>query len=326
MTSQETALEEVRERLTKLERENRRLKQIGAGALIGAASLFVMGQAPSRKAVEASEFILRDANNNVRARLSVDDKSASAKFVLLGKEGREIIKLDSGVPGWGGSLTLANGQGETRVYLSSFPDFGAIKGGGGIMLYGNDKEFLNLAPTMLGFADSDGVVETSLGQSEFIRRDSSGNIRARLFMSEKGMTKMNVPGIGNPVPVTFNPSPVLALYDEKGKREVVVSGGGALGGYVSAKLFDVEDSDGQTRGSFFAVSDYGAMVNLDNAKGDQRVFIEPGHLEVSDDEGFKAGLGVEKNLVTPRTGETHKTSAASLLLFDKDKKVIWKAP
>jgi hypothetical protein len=31
-------------------------------------------------------------------------------------------------------------------------------------------------------------------------------------------------------------------------------------------------------------------------------------------------------MVTPRTGETHKTSAASLVLFDKDKNVIWKAP
>ncbi len=54
--------------------------------------------------------------------------------------------------------------------------------------------------------------------------------------------------------------------------------------------------------------------------------MEPGHVELSDDDGYEAALGVEKNLVTPRTGETHKTSAASLLLFDRDKNVIWKAP
>ena len=68
------------------------------------------------------------------------------------------------------------------------------------------------------------------------------------------------------------------------------------------------------------------MLALDNGKGEQRLFMEPGHVELSDDDGYEAALGVEKNLVTPRTGETHKTSAASLLLFDRDKNVIWKAP
>jgi hypothetical protein len=67
-------------------------------------------------------------------------------------------------------------------------------------------------------------------------------------------------------------------------------------------------------------------LNTHNSKGDPKAVLGPGHLEVSDDEGFKAALGVEENLVTPRTGETHKTSAASLLLFDKNKNVIWKAP
>ena len=44
MTSQETTLEEVRERLVKLERQNRGLKQMGGVALIAAAPLILMGQ------------------------------------------------------------------------------------------------------------------------------------------------------------------------------------------------------------------------------------------------------------------------------------------
>jgi hypothetical protein len=48
-------------------------------------------------------------------------------------------------------------------------------------------------------------------------------------------------------------------------------------------------------------------------------------MQVDDAEGFAATLGAT-DLVTPRTGEKHKTSAASLVLFDKDKNVIWKAP
>jgi hypothetical protein len=75
-----------------------------------------------------------------------------------------------------------------------------------------------------------------------------------------------------------------------------------------------------------AVDGLGSMLALDNGKGEQRLYMEPGHLELSDDAGFKSSLGVTKELVTLRTGETHQTSAASLLLFDKDKNVIWKAP
>jgi len=48
-------------------------------------------------------------------------------------------------------------------------------------------------------------------------------------------------------------------------------------------------------------------------------------LIVSDSRGFEAAIGAV-SLVTPSTGETHKTSVASLVLFDKDKNVIWKAP
>jgi hypothetical protein len=62
MTSQETVIETVLERLTKLERQNRRLKRTGVAALIVAASLTFMGQASRPKTVEANEFILRDAN------------------------------------------------------------------------------------------------------------------------------------------------------------------------------------------------------------------------------------------------------------------------
>jgi hypothetical protein len=48
-------------------------------------------------------------------------------------------------------------------------------------------------------------------------------------------------------------------------------------------------------------------------------------LSIKDNEGYEAILGVSA-LQTPKTGEKHRTSAASLVLFDKDKNVIWKAP
>lgn len=48
-------------------------------------------------------------------------------------------------------------------------------------------------------------------------------------------------------------------------------------------------------------------------------------LSIGDDHGFLASIG-STSLVTKTTGETHRTSAASLVLFDKAKDVIWKAP
>jgi len=48
-------------------------------------------------------------------------------------------------------------------------------------------------------------------------------------------------------------------------------------------------------------------------------------VELNDRAGFLARMGVAE-LETLNTGETHRTSAASMVLFGKDKKVIWKAP
>jgi hypothetical protein len=124
------------------------------------------------------------------------------------------------------------------------------------------------------------------------------------------------------LPVAISPSPTLALYDLKGKARVYLNGDGS----ISASTIGVSDSQGHSLGSLMAIDGMGAGLSLDNGKGEQRIFMDPDHLELSDDAGFKSSLGVTKNLVTSRTGETHQTSAASLLLFDKDKNVIWKAP
>ncbi len=68
MTSQETTLEEIRERLIKLEGQNRRLKQMGAAVLIIAAPIFASRQAAPKMTVEASEFLLKDGDGKVWGR------------------------------------------------------------------------------------------------------------------------------------------------------------------------------------------------------------------------------------------------------------------
>src|SRR3989338_10400780 len=63
-TSEWTA---VMKRLEKVEKQNRRFKQIGALALILAGSVLLMGQASPQRTVEATRFVLKDANGKSRA-------------------------------------------------------------------------------------------------------------------------------------------------------------------------------------------------------------------------------------------------------------------
>ena len=119
MTSQETTLEEIRERLIKLEGQNRRLKQMGAVAVVVAASLLVMGQALPTKTVEANAFVLKDNSGKVRARLSMRSL-IGPEMVLLDQNGKTRIAL------WareiGGSVSVFDNQEKVRGSLYSTPD------------------------------------------------------------------------------------------------------------------------------------------------------------------------------------------------------------
>lgn len=66
----------------------------------------------------------------------------------------------------------------------------------------------------------------------------------------------------------------------------------------------------------------GLLTIGDQAAG---VVVSPYSVSLFDEQGFEVMLG-RSALVTPRTGETQMRSAASLVMFDKNKNVIWKAP
>lgn len=303
MNSSPAGFEDLQERIVKLEQQNRRFKQLGAAALIVPALLLLLGQAPSKKTVEANEFVLRDASGNVRARLSVatlpsgDAKTSTAQFVLFDTQGSQRTKLDSGFSGTlvgagGAALTLTDGNGKDRVYIS------ADNNQGGVLSLLDQKGLPGAALTTLS------AVLPDVNTKELILHDKSGDIRARLFMTEKNTANMTIPGIAQPVPVTFNSKPALALYDEKGQ----------VGGMLD------DDSI-----SFFKshVSLFGGILSI----GDQTsgVVVSRYSVGIFDEQGYEATLG-SRALATPRTGETQMTSAASLVLFDKNKNVIWKAP
>lgn len=199
MNSDMRGFEDLRRRIFKLEKQNRRFKQLGVGILAIATVILVMGQAPSKKMVEANEFVLRD-----------DD----------------------------------------------------------------------------------------------------GNIRARLFMTkETTTTAKQLLGIDDSTPVKIPPEATLAMYDSTGQTRAILNGS------------DIAFENAQ--GHLGAELGNGTLALT--GENNSFAMLSPYNLNLQDQDGFLATLGVT-NIVTPRTGETHRTSAASLILFDKNKNVIWKAP
>ena len=224
----------VMNRLERLEKQNRRFKQMGALALILISSVLLMGQAAPKNIVEADEFILRDANGNTRANLDVAGNVPKLRLYDANQEVRAMLDANPGPSGPG--LTLFDANGKPRASL-----FVTAKGPGISLANANGKSGANL------------ILEESRG-------------------------------------------PGLDLYDTNGKPRVSV--------YVNQD---------------------GPAIRLLHASGKTRTLLDETNLELSNDEGFRTTIG-SAQLVTPRTGETHKTSAASVVLFDKDKKVLWQAP
>lgn len=159
-----------------------------------------------------------------------------------------------------------------------------------------------IAGTLLLMGQTRRVHPSTITATGFVLVDAQGRERATLAM--------------------YNGGPRLDLYDENGKARAgltVTSDGPGLG------LFD---ANGKARVGLSAFSD-GPGLALFDANGKPRVglvaFSDGPVLDLSDANGFTADIGVT-DLVTPVTGETHKTSAASIVLFGKDKKLLWSAP
>ena len=123
MASQTSELQSILLRLSRVERQNRRLKLSGFISLVGIAGVFLMGQASAPKvpdAIEAQEFILRGQNGTRRALLAVaSDGSAAIHFYDNdGKRRPAFGVLEDGLP----DLHLYEKGGATRVLLRVMPN------------------------------------------------------------------------------------------------------------------------------------------------------------------------------------------------------------
>jgi hypothetical protein len=138
MVPEPQELNAVLERLSRLEKQNRRLKWISAAALAAVSFILLTGQAaPTPRTVEAQKFVLKDAQGNVRGWMSTIGKGSeltlgnvnaqpmirlvvstdSSDLHLFGgpKSGLNL-SVDSGNPDI--SMIAAEGNGEARIAFS----------------------------------------------------------------------------------------------------------------------------------------------------------------------------------------------------------------
>ena len=197
---------------------------------------------------------------------------------------------------------------------------------------------------LTGQARSNRVMEAS----RFVLRDTLGQVRAELKTEEDLSPRLvlfDAHGASRAwLDLSKKGEPTLRFWDAMGKPLVELS---TVADRPRLSLFSPEGNDGVTvwtakegGSGLLMYGPEGLRVGLTDRPGKPLALVfEPNGkpkairewslegptLELFDPQGWSARLGVSA-FMTESTGETSKTSAASIILFDKDKKLIWRAP
>lgn len=172
--------------------------------------------------------------------------------------------------------------------------------------------FLLLAIVLLTGAAQTG--RHGLTANEFVLQDDQGHVRAKLSVDSKGVA--------------------LVFLDETGRKQMSLAAQGDTQGRGHASLALGEGAvtaryvlAGTGRDDWATISDGGLFLA---GKGPTRVVLSASgpsspSIEVADSQGYATEIGATGRTY-PSTGETQKSSAASLMLLGKDKSVLWSAP
>jgi hypothetical protein len=161
-----------------------------------------------------------------------------------------------------------------------------------------------------------------LTAEQFNLVDADGQKLAQLGMGNKGPELALYNSDGEPqVKLEAGPRPTLALYGT---------------GHVSAALsvkelgpsLNLAGADGKTSAEL-SIEGSNTSLGLSDAAGNLAVWLTVQSsnplLSLQDPNGYVTYIG-STQLVTPETGETQQTSAASIVMSSKDNHVIWEAP
>ena len=149
------------------------------------------------------------------------------------------------------------------------------------------------------------VLPANIEAQSFILKDANGRVRAELYMDGEG--------------------PSLKFLDQNGSSLVGLSLRDAV---PSGPFLLLSDPQHHASASISVASGEGSQLSLIGERADIQAHIgvtpDGTAVELSDKDGFTTSIG--NGVQAGRNGQVKKTSAASVTLFNKDRKVLWTAP
>jgi hypothetical protein len=169
-------------------------------------------------------------------------------------------------------------------------------------LMGQTKHSHKAAPTP---APAAPVVPEKIEAGSFIMKDSNGKIRAELSMTGTG--------------------PTFKLLAESGAPQMTLSLNDSS---PQGPMMLFSDPQHHAGFSLSVLEGMGSQLSLVGARPDiqARMEVAPGgtSLEMSDADGFTTSIG--NGMQTSKGKQPKKTTAASVTLYGKDRKVLWSTP
>jgi hypothetical protein len=175
---------------------------------------------------------------------------------------------------------------------------------------------------------------------EFILKDSLGIVRAKLGFAgvsqDPTLTLIDVNGRER----AYLATEAIEFADSNGTTRVLLGSSNAISYKLVEGKTQITD---QGPGLFFDGADRKVLMEIRGmSSGSSISFLGQGPAEwgqqavlessadgpsltLSDAQGFRTIAGIA-SLKTPRTGASTKTSAASVILFDKEGRSVWSAP
>jgi hypothetical protein len=149
------------------------------------------------------------------------------------------------------------------------------------------------------------VMPKNIEAESFVLKDANGHERAELSMGGTG--------------------PNFKLLDQSGTALVTLS---LNDGAPTGPFLLLSDPQHHATLSMSVLAGAGSQLSLTGERADVQAHIgvtpDGTTLELSDQDGFMTNIG--SGVQPARGGQVKKTSAASIALFNKDRKVLWSAP
>lgn len=288
-------MDNLSKRVGRLERENRLLKQIGTFVLVGIAALMLMAQAKPIKVVkviEAERFVVKDEDGKVRVILGLDresiwpDRKSKYGLAIYGEGGTKRVSLSHHKIGISSLDLLANNEHHGEIIAR---------------LSATDQIGANLDLELPGLISPPITPGVSLYAA--VNRLTNFVNGISIYTGNNNYVKAIVMPTSAELSVgAANPEEVK----QEQERRATERGRKLEKGFLAAEEYKI-------------AKDLASAIRLVANSKDQTV------VALKEKGSIRAVLG-HVTMTHPQTEVKEQRPLSSLVLLDKDGKVIWKAP